>query len=352
MAKFSLDMLRKKKEENKNKKISVDLRNYNMILYGMPDAGKTTLASALFENQHILLACEYGSSASLCSNDVPVASYKDLLEITRVLATKEACEEFGGVCIIDTLTRLGEIITSHILNKYNKDFMADVKSFNGAYALIDKLYNELFSPMKQVGWSFVYICHSDEEELTDENGNSYLRYDLQTNKRLAKIVSKECQLCWFISKRGTKDGQKRTLVTNESMYNFGKNKVSIAADLPLFIELKNNEKDSAKVVKDAFAKACEGYGKDRITNEVGKSSVEAFSEMARDIEEIKAEMIQYGGMLSGIGLREQAVEIMNRSLGTDYNGEQRTIDMATQENAEALEIGVSQMKALYEKYNE
>ena len=350
MAKFSLDSLKKMKEDNAKKKISIDLRNYNMILYGTPDAGKTTLASALFEGQHILLACEYGSSASLCSNDVPVASYKDLLEVTRVLATKEAYEEFGGVCIIDTLTRLGEIITSHILNKYNKDFMSDVKSFNGGYALIDKLYNELFSPMKQVGWSFVYICHSDEEELTDENGNSYIRYDLQTNKRLAKIVSKECQLCWFINKRGTKDGQKRTLVTNESMYNFGKNKVSIASDLPLFIPLANNEIDSAKIVKDSFVKACEGYGKDRITNEVGKSSVEAFSDTARDIEEVKEEIIALGGQLAQMDLRNQAVEILNRALGTDYNGEQRTIDMATQENVEALEIGILNMKELMEKY--
>lgn len=350
MAKFSLDSLKKMKEDNAKKKISIDLRNYNMILYGTPDAGKTTLASALFEGQHILLACEYGSSASLCSNDVPVASYKDLLEVTRVLATKEAYEEFGGVCIIDTLTRLGEIITSHILNKYNKDFMSDVKSFNGGYALIDKLYNELFAPMKQVGWSFVYICHSDEEELTDENGNSYIRYDLQTNKRLAKIVSKECQLCWFINKRGTKDGQKRTLVTNESMYNFGKNKVSIASDLPLFIPLANNEIDSAKIVKDSFVKACEGYGKDRITNEVGKSSVEAFSDTARDIEEVKEEIIALGGQLAQMDLRNQAVEILNRALGTDYNGEQRTIDMATQENVEALEIGILNMKELMEKY--
>ena len=350
MAKFSLDSLKKMKEDNAKKKISIDLRNYNMILYGTPDAGKTTLASALFEGQHILLACEYGSSASLCSNDVPVASYKDLLEVTRVLATKEAYEEFGGVCIIDTLTRLGEIITSHILNKYNKDFMSDVKSFNGGYALIDKLYNELFAPMKQIGWSFVYICHSDEEELVDENGNSYIRYDLQTNKRLAKIVSKECQLCWFINKKGTKDGQKRTLVTNESLYNFGKNKVSIASALPLFIPLANNEIDSAKIVKESFIKACEGYGKDRITNEIGKSSVEAFSDMARDIEEVKAEIIELGGQLAQMDLRSQAIDILNRALGTDYNGEQRTIDMATQENVEALEIGILNMKELIERY--
>lgn len=349
MAKFTLDSLKKLREENAKKKISVDLRNYNMILYGVPDAGKTTLASALFEGQHVLLACEYGSGASLCSNDIPVSTYKDLLEVTRVLATKEACEEFGGVCIVDTLTRLGEILTSHILNKYNKDFLSDVKSYNGAYALIDKLYNELFSPMKQVGWSFVYICHSDEEELVDENGSNYIRYDLQTNKRLAKIVSKECQLAWFINKVGTKDGQRRTLVTNESLYNFGKNKVSIAKDLPLFISLADNERDSAKMVKEAFVKACEGYGKDRVTKEVGKTTVEAFSEQARDIEEIKAEMIECGGKLSEMGLRNQAIDIMNRSLGTDYNGEQRTIDMAVQENAEALEIGIMQMKELIEK---
>ena len=130
MAKFSLDSLKKMKEDNAKKKISIDLRNYNMILYGTPDAGKTTLASALFEGQHILLACEYGSSASLCSNDVPVASYKDLLEVTRVLATKEAYEEFGGVCIIDTVTRLGEIITSNILNKYNKKIIQKQINFS------------------------------------------------------------------------------------------------------------------------------------------------------------------------------------------------------------------------------
>ena len=43
-------------------------------------------------------------------------------------------------------------------------------------------------------------------------------------------------------------------------------------------------------------------------------------------------------------------EILNRALGTDYNGEQRTIDMATQENVEALEIGILNMKELMEKY--
>lgn len=349
---FSLDDLKKRREQNKNKKISVDLRNYNMILYGTPDAGKTTLSSALFEGQHILLACEYGTSSSLYSNDVPVATYKDLRDITRTLATKEAYEEFGGVCIIDTLTRLGEIITNYILNKFGKDFMGDVKSYNAGYALIDKIYNELFAPMKQVGWSFVYVCHADEETLTDENGSEYQRYNLQTNKRLAKIVSKECQLVWFINKIGTKNGQKRVLVTNESMYNFGKNKVSLAKDLPLFIDLADNELDSAKIIKETFAKACEGYGKDRITTEVGKASVEAFGQQARDIEEIKAEMIELGKQLTQMDLRPQAIDLMNRALGTDFNGEQRTIDMATQENAEALEVGIDKMKELIAKYSE
>lgn len=347
---FSLDELRKKKEANKQKKISVDLRNYNMILYGVPDAGKTTLSSALFEGQHIMIACEYGAGSSLCSNDVPVATYKDLKSLTRTLATKEAYEEFGGVCIIDTLTRLGDIITNYILNKYGKDFMSDVKNYNQAYSLIDKTYNDLFTEMKQVGWSFVYVCHADEENLTDEQGNEYTRYNLQTNKRLAKIVSKECQLVWFINKKGTANGQKRVLVTNESQWNFGKNKVSVAGDLPLFIELTDDERESAKIIKDAFKKACEGYGTDRLTEEVGKTTVEAFSEKIRDVEEVKAEMIALGKELTTLGLRDQAIDLMNRALGTDQNGEQRTIDQMGQEQAEALEVGVMQMRDLLSKH--
>lgn len=347
---FSLDELRKKKEANKQKKISVDLRNYNMILYGVPDAGKTTLSSALFEGQHIMIACEYGAGSSLCSNDVPVATYKDLKSLTRTLATKEAYEEFGGVCIIDTLTRLGDIITNYILNKYGKDFMSDVKNYNQAYSLIDKTYNDLFTEMKQVGWSFVYVCHADEENLADEQGNEYTRYNLQTNKRLAKIVSKECQLVWFINKKGTANGQKRVLVTNESQWNFGKNKVSVAGDLPLFIELADDERESAKIIKDAFKKACEGYGTDRLTEEVGKTTVEAFSEKIRDVEEVKAEMIALGKELTTLGLRDQAIDLMNRALGTDQNGEQRTIDQMGQEQAEALEVGVMQMRDLLSKH--
>ena len=348
---FSLDELRKKKEANKQKKISVDLRNYNMILYGVPDAGKTTLSSALFEGQHIMIACEYGAGSSLCSNDVPVATYKDLKALTKTLATKEAYEEFGGVCIIDTLTRLGEIIQTYILNKYGKDFMGDIKSYNAGYALIDKTYNELFAEMKQIGWSFVYVCHADEEILSDEQGNEYTRFNLQTNKRLAKIVSKECQLVWFINKKGTADGQKRVLVTNESQWNFGKNKVSVAHELPLFIELADNERESAKIIKEAFKKACEGYGADRITEEVGKTTVEAFSEKIRDIEEVKAEMIELGKELTTLGLRDQAIDLMNRALGTDHNGDQRTLDQMGQEQAEALEIGVQNMRDLLEKYS-
>lgn len=348
---FTLNDLKKRREENKNKKISVDLRNYNMILFGQPDSGKTSLSSAIFENQHILLACEYGAGSSLCSNDVPVASYRDLRDITKTLATKEAYEEFGGVCIIDTLTRLGEIIETYILNKYGKDFMGDIKAYNQGYKLIDKVYNELFAPMKQVGWNFIYVCHADEQILTDEQGNEYTRYDLQTNKRLAKIVAKECQLTWFINKKGTENGQKRTLVTNETKWNFGKNKVSIAKDLPLFIELADNEVESAKMVKEAFVKACEGYGKDRLTTEVGKSTVEAFKQEERDIEIIKAELVELGGKLSQMDLRSQAIDILNRALGTDANGEQKTIDQASQEQSEALEIGIDKMKELIEKYS-
>lgn len=349
MGKFDLNVLKEMKEKNKQKKVSLDLKNFNMILYGMPDSGKTSLASALFEDNHVLLACEYGAKSALCANDIPVASYKDLQEITKTLATTEARDMFGGMCVIDTVTRLGELLQSYILSKYGKDFLDEVKSYNRGYQLIDKLYSDLFSPMKQVGWSFCYITHDLELEMEDEDGKEYVRHDLQTNKRLAQIIKKEADLVWFINKKGTKEGAIRTIVFDETQYNFGKNKVDKTKKMPLTLQLENDEKESASKILDVFKQAVNSFGEDRVTEERVNSSVEAFREEERDIKEVIEEMIEYGGRLSELGLRNQAVDIMNRALGTDFDGNQRNLDDAIQENVEALEIGLNKMKDLYEK---
>ena len=65
-----------------------------------------------------------------------------------------------------------------------------------------------------------------------------------------------------------------------------------------------------------------------------------------DIDEIKEDVVKLGGECAELGLRDKAILIMNKALGTDSEGVQRTLDEAIQDNAEALELCIEEMKDL------
>lgn len=350
MAKFSLDNLKKMKEEVENKKVSGDLASYNGILYGNVDSGKSFLANALFKGRSLCISTENGCKSIPYALSVPVSSYRDLKELCRELAKPETKKEMGiDVIIVDSLSRLGDILESMILSTYGKQTLGECLPFNGAYKILDRYYNELFADLKKQ-YAIWYICHSEEEEIIDtKTGASIKRYTVSTNKRLKKIVEREADICWFIAKVGVGNGLERVLYTNETEINAGKNKISLNGQMPITIKLANDALESAELVKKAFAKSVEGYG-DMLTDKIIMPSVEAYEDRERDIEDIKSEMVEYGKLLTGIGMREQAIEIMNQAIGST-NDNPRTLDLVTQEQAESLEVGIDKMKELYNKYN-
>lgn len=346
---FSLKGLLAMKEENERKKVSLDPTNYSYLLFSVEDGGKTSLSSALFEGKHVMLSAEHGAKSAMYANSIPVANYRDLQKVTKTLATEEAVKTLGGICIVDTTTKVGDYIETYILNKHGKEFMGDVKAMGQAYPLINRYFNELFDPMKAVGWVFVWICHADPVEMTDENGETYIKYYPSTQKRIAQIIKREVDYCWFIDKIDTKNGSKRVLYTDECNKCFGKNKTNKYSEMPLTIDLEKNEMDSAKKIWKALEESIMAYGKDNVTRERGHATIGEFKEKERDIKEIIDELVKLGGLLSDIDKRTDAIEIMNKALGTDHDGNQRSLNDATQSNAEALEIAVDKMKDLYEK---
>ena len=116
--------------------------------------------------------------------------------------------------------------------------------------------------------------------------------------------------------------------------------------MDLYIELDKDPRKSAKSVIDNMRKALEGRG--NVTEEKGKVTVYEYRDEVKPIEDLKAEVVKLGGELSGIGLRDEAIEIMNRLLSVDFNGNQRTLDDITQEGHETLEIMIEEMKELLE----
>ena len=244
------------------------------------------------------------------------------------------------------------MIESYILERAGKQFLDEVKKWNGAYALVTRLFDEIFDPIKMAGWNIVWTCHATAEEMVDAKGNSYMRYEPQSNKRVLSILKKEMDYVWFIDKRYDEDGSlKRFLITDETAINFGKNKTNKYVRMPIAIELELNERDSAKKIWAEVEKAIKGFGAENITTDRKKATIGEFMENYRPVEEIVQEIVALGQRCAELGLRDKAILCMNSALGTDADGNQRTLDDVVQDNAQALELCVSEMKELIEGLN-
>lgn len=351
MAKFDLNTLKKMKEENANKKISLNPKNYSYIIFGVPSSGKTELSSSMFADEHIMISAELGGKNAENANSIPVGDYRTLKQLCKDLANEDVKREIGDVIIVDTVTKVAEYIENYILDKHGKEFLSDVKSFNGAYKLIDKYFNQCFDPLKEMGYTMVWITHASSTSMTDEQGSEYERWDLNGNKRCLDLIKKEVDNCFFINRIPNIDGTvRRVLVTDATKFSFGKNKINSAkGEMDLYIELDKDPMVSAKKVIDNMRKALEGRGKNNLTEDKKEVSVYEFREEVRPIEELKQEVIKLGGELSQIDLRDEAIEIMNRHLSVDYNGHQRTLDDITQEGHQTLEVMIDEMKELLNK---
>lgn len=351
MAKLSLADLKRIKEQNANKKVSLNKKAYSYIFYGVPSSGKTELTSAMFEGEHIMISAELGGKTAMYANSIPVGDYRSLKQLCKDLANEEVKKEIGDVIIIDTVTKVAEYIENYILDKHGKEFLSDVKSYNGAYKLVDKYFNQCFDPLKEMGYSLCFVTHASPSTRIDEKGNEYEYWDLNGNKRCLEIIKKEVDNCFFLNRIPQSDGTvKRVLVTDATKYNFGKNKLnSCDGEMDLYIELEKNPKKSAEKVIDSMRSALEGRGKDRVTEEKKEVTVYEFREEARPIEELRKIVIEWGKKLSEVGCRDEAIELMNTHLGTDYAGKQRTLDDIDQRGFETLEILITEMEELFEK---
>lgn len=350
MAKFSLDALKKIKEANENKKVSLNPKAYSYIIFGVPSSGKTELSSAMFAGEHIMISAELGGKTAMYANSIPVGDYKTLKQLCKDLCNEEVKKEIGDVIIVDTVTKVSEYIQNYILDRHGKEFMGDVRAHGGAYQLIDKYFNQCFDGLKEMGYTIVWITHAEQQVTKTQEGEEIPYWNLNGNRRILELIKKEVDNCFFINRIPQADGSvRRVLVTDATANNFGKNKVnSSRGEMDLYIELDKDPKKSAQLVVDNMRKALEGRGKENTTEEKGKVTVYEYRDEVKPIEELKDEVIKLGGELSGVGLRDEAIEIMNRLLSVDFNGNQRTLDDITQEGHETLEIMISEMKELLE----
>lgn len=307
-------------------KLSLDPSSYNTLIYSEPGMGKTEFAVKMAGERHLILGAEYGFKGIPGAIGVSVPDYLTLSNYVSQLDTEEARLKFDTL-IIDTTTKIGEIITNFILSKFGKDFMGDCKQHGGAYPLINRYYDLLFNRLKARGYNFIYLCHAGKEPVNKKEGDKdiwlYDRYFPKMNDRLSTLITPEVDYVFFI----TKDKEdKRIIITDTTKKNYAKRRTNLPLSMPLDID----------IFKEEFAKGIKEKGGDMVTNERSSTTVLDGNIEKENFKDVVNEIKILGRELREAGFGNEAIEINNLALGTDDNGVQRKLDAMTQNNIEML----------------
>lgn len=317
-------------------KISKELTSYNFLLYSLPGVGKTTFVTKMFPEKALILGAEFGYKGIPGAMGVPVPNYIALLQYVEQLDTDEAREKYDTL-IIDTTTKVGEMIEEYILSMYGKDNLGDCKAHGGAYPLINRYYNMVFNRLKARGYNFVYICHAKSEDIKNEKNEVIgQKYSPNMSNRIAGLIEPEVDYTFFITlNKNTGD---RIMVTDNTPQNLGKQRTNLPTIMPLDIENFRVEFEKGVIEK----------ANGQITEEKVQTTVTNFKQEEKKYEELVAEIKTLGKEFMEVSKEKatEAVTIVNNRLGQDSNGVQRTLEQCTQENAQMLEAIIFDLKKL------
>lgn len=314
-------------------KLTTDLKSYNFLIYAKPGLGKTTFATELFGDRALILGAEFGYKGIPNAMGMPVADFPSLMNLANALDTKEAREKFDTL-IVDTTTKIGDMIENFILSQYGKEKMGDCLPHGGAYPLINRYYNMVFNKLKARGYNFVYICHAGTEDIKNDKGEKIdEKYFPKMSDRINSLIEPEVDYTLFLTLN--KDGE-RIIVTDRTTKNVGKKRT----DLPLVMNL------NADKFKEELRKGIEEKAKGQVTNEKKETTVVGFKKESRDYKELVQEIKDLGRVLTDNGKGQDALAIVNNRLGQDGNGRQRSLDICTQENEEVLLMILDELKRL------
>lgn len=316
-------------------KLSTDLTSYNFLLYSTPGLGKTTWATKLFPEKSLILGAEFGYKGIPGATGIAIPDYLTLLKYAEQLDSDEVRAKYDTL-IIDTTTKVAEMIEEYILSMFGKDSLGECKPHGGAYPLINRYYNLVFNRLKARGYNFVYICHAKTIDIKNEKGEVIAqRYLPKMSDRVNALIEPEVDYTFFLTL--DKNGE-RIMVTDNNTKSVGKQRT----DLPLTMPL---DFDNFLV---EFEKGVNKKANGQITNERAKTTVTNFKNDERNYIDIIEEIKELGRNLMEISEEKgkEAVTITNNRLGQDGNGVQRTLDQCTQENAQMLEAIVFELKKL------
>ncbi|KFZ25963.1 MAG: hypothetical protein KQ78_01919 [Candidatus Izimaplasma bacterium HR2] len=166
--------------------ISRDLAGYILFFYGSPKTGKTTIASQ-FSNS-LILAFEKGFNALPGVIAQPINKWMEFKEILMQLETKAAKEKYEYI-IVDTAD-LAYLYAEQFI--FNKEGVTEYKEipYGQGYGMVEKEFDKAMRKIVQLGYGLIFISHSQDKTMEDENGEEYNKIIPTLEKRGRKVINR------------------------------------------------------------------------------------------------------------------------------------------------------------------
>jgi hypothetical protein len=165
------------------------------IIYGLSGAGKSTLANTA--PKAIFLNCEDGLNQIDCHKTPLIKSIDDLKNyLAWLLKEKHGYE----TVVLDTADAMDLVISEEICRTANKKSLGDF-GYGAGYDLLVRTWNSLltsFDSLHAKGINTIVTAHPVIMSFQDPTGESYDKFTLKVNKKVAGTLIARSDFCYFL----------------------------------------------------------------------------------------------------------------------------------------------------------
>lgn len=307
-------------------KVSNRIEDYSLLITGVSGIGKTPLIAELYGESALILSFENSDKGLAGVNSVKIDSYSTLMYYVGQLENPAVREKFSTI-VIDTLSLLDYMCEKSVCDAYGVDLLGDCLKWNKAYKIVDKRFLEVLKRLQAMNYTMVYVCHPVEKKVKvidkDNKQVEITKVESKVSDRVATWLIPEVDVRLYAAYNETGE---RVIYTKATPFFDARVR---PCDMPFSIPF------NATALREEFKKAIDKKTDSKyLVEELESKNI---SSSVGDFTTIINQVIELGKELESAGHFDAAMEIVNKELGKDDEGNQRTLQNATASMTPALE---------------
>ncbi len=255
-----------------------DIREYSLLLYGVPGIGKTTFFASFPDTIYLLTEPGKPSGAYV----FPVPDWKAMEAAVKLLESDQS--RFKNV-VIDTLDESYEMCMRHVCKAAGVDHPHDANDYGKTWDIVTRGFKDVFARIRRTGRGLYLTSHAKEGTIKSSSGEGYTRIQPSlTGKAGAKVLAL-VDFIFFIDYYRVGNRTQRLVCTSGTELVVGKQRPigRKAIQLPQYIALPDDPRDDYEMFAAAFRGEAEGVEPELVTaSKMSTKTVTAQLDTERD----------------------------------------------------------------------